>query len=104
MLPTEKETGLPVTPKELDAFVERITTKFKLPRTESTYEAIATAIMHLPAHVGHVKLSYLAGCARKYLANHAAYPWLEEKAKARAAEEKAKNSSKELVQIGPKSV
>jgi hypothetical protein len=59
---------LPLTAEDLDAFVSSITKEYGLPEGDGTYEAIATAIVHMPAnqayaprmHFGHIGLKQMA--------------------------------------------
>ncbi len=79
---------LPQTEAELDEFVKGIIQQFEIPDEPYTYEAIATAIMHLPPTQAFAQPRYFADCIRKSLANRAAYVRLETFKEQRAARAK----------------
>lgn len=85
---------LPLSVPELDAYVEELCTEFDLPRTDDTYENVATMLMHAPPSVCKAPMRFFGESVKKSIVNQAAYAKLEEfrnKRAQKAANEKQKS-------------
>lgn len=103
--PTIKPNGqllhlLPLTPEDLDAFVQSITDEYGLPPGEGTYEAIATAIMHMPANQAYAPRMHFGHIGLKQMAQTVAYNKIQEFNQRRIAAAKEKAESKKEADAG----
>lgn len=90
---------LPLNAPDLDAFVASITDEFGLPPGDGTYEAIATAIVHMPANQAYAPRMHFGHIGLKQMATSAAFAKVEEfnqkrRAAQLAAKEKADNEKR----------
>ena len=69
---------LPLTKEELEEIVSSITQEFGLPEGDGTYEAIATAIVHMPANQAYAPRMHFGHIGLKQMATSVAYAKVEE--------------------------
>ncbi len=83
---------LPLTEGDLDAFVQSLTEEYGLPPGDGTYEAIASAIVHMPANQAYAPRMHFGHIGLKQMATTVAYAKVaefnEKRRKAREAEQK----------------
>ncbi len=89
--------------EDLDALVnELVTGDWAFERTDDTYEAVSTVILHAPPDMGSIDVDYVGNRVAKMLANKIAYDKIQELKEKRKQEDTAKAAqAAEVASNGP---